>query len=441
MTQYPQMAAISILALTVTVALRKPRIWRLRITHAESALIGAVVTVALGIVPVALAFNTLRFLAAPVATIISLMIITLVAEEVGLFQRLAQYIAHAAQGRPRVLFNYIFLTGSITGAIFTNDAAVLIFTPLVFNLIEEIQTESWTIRQKIPFYFAVLYVANVAGILVISNPINIVAAKLFDISFTEYLVWMVAPALASIGISYLGLRICFRKQLPAEFRQPTVTRVDRAQRRVMLLCGIVLGITLLLLTCEELTGLPTWLVTCCAALLMVAIHGVLCGSRPVLFVRRVGWDVIAFVVGIYIVAVGVRNAGLAQQLGTWMAQTSGGDFVGLTHVTAITAGTLSAVMNNHPTVDTMSFAIQDLDLPALQTKLLVFAALIGGDLGPKMLPTGSLAALMWFRMLQTRGVDISYWLYVLIGIPVSLCAIFAAVLVLNFEAYLYQHFF
>ena len=103
------------------------------------------------------------------------------------------------------------------------------------------------------------------------------------------------------------------------------------------------------------------------------------------------------------------------------------------YVTGIIAAAGSALMNNHPTAWIMTLTLQDLPLGEIAMRTMAFAALIGGDLGPKMLPVGSLAALMWFRILKVRGVEISYWQYIKIGVPVTLIALLLSLLVLNLE--------
>jgi len=432
-----QVAAVSILALTVSLSLSRPIVWRLRIDHATAAVLGALLAVASGVVPLPVALRALQFLALPLLTILSLMTITLVAEESGLFELLSRRIALAADGDARRLFTYIFFTGTITGTIFTNDAAVLIFTPLVFRLVEQVCVDDWTPANKLPFYFAVLYVANVTAALVISNPINIIACRIFGIGFAEYALWMMLPAIVSILASYAGLRIAFRSSLPTAFRRlPDAEPVGN--RAAMIVCAVVLLATLVAFFSEGLTGMPTWLVAAASASVLLVVHLLMNRTGLRRIAGGIGWDVLVFVAGIFVIANGVRTSGLAGHLGDTLLSASGGDVPALSTITAFTAGGLAAIMNNHPTVDMMAMIIQDLDLSPDVTRMLVFSSLIGGDLGPKMLPTGSLAALMWFGILRNRGVDVRYSLYVKIGVPVTLVAILLAVLTLNLEWLVYQ---
>ncbi|MFN2385481.1 MAG: SLC13 family permease, partial [Thermoanaerobaculia bacterium] len=240
----PTVAAFSILALTVCLSLVRPRIGRWRVRHAQAAVIGALLTVVTGLLPPDLLLVAGRMLALPVLTIASLMVITLVAERAGLFAILASRLARSSRGSGRILFAALFFTGTLVGTLFTNDAAVLIFTPLVFHLIERIAGEDWGIEQKLPFYFAVLYVANLVGGLVISNPINIVVSSLFRIGFVEYARWMLLPAAVSIVVSYAGLLAFFGKSIPRRFELPADMRAPRRLNGVQLACAGVLFLVL-----------------------------------------------------------------------------------------------------------------------------------------------------------------------------------------------------
>jgi arsenical pump membrane protein len=100
----------------------------------------------------------------------------------------------------------------------------------------------------------------------------------------------------------------------------------------------------------------------------------------------------------------------------------------------------SAIFNNHPTSGIMIYVIDQLARPELQEKIMVFSALIGGDLGPKMLPIGSLAALMWFKILRDRKIEVSYVTYIKLGIPITLTSVAVALAVLHAELYIYTAF-
>lgn len=433
-----QAAAISILALTVSVSLSRPRVGQWRIDHSAAAVMGALLCILLGVLPLANAVTALQFLVRPVITIVSLMVITSIAEQAGVFEYVAHGIARLARENAKTLFTYVFFAGALTGTIFTNDAAVLIFTPLIFRLIEDVQQDNWTTANKMPYYFAVLYVANVAGALVISNPINVIVTRYFGIPFLDYAKWMILPALVSIVVTFVGLRWFFRKQLPDNFRPLHLSDREQNRKTPVAVCGVVLFVTLAAFFSEDFTGVPTWAVAAISACTLLLLHSAInkTGYGPV--VRGVGWDAIIFVIGIFLIANSVRTTGAADQIGALIEQVAGSSLSGLSHTVAFIAAGISAVMNNHPTADTMAMVVREFEYSEFDTKILAFSALIGGDLGPKMLPIGSLAALMWFRMLRQRGVDVSYWTYVKIGVPVSLAAILLAVLTLNVEVYIYK---
>ena len=430
-----EVAAFSILALTVGLSLGRPKIGWLRIQHSVAAVIGVVLSLVSGILPIPAALDALRLLRFPIVTIASLMVVTLTAEQAGLFDLLARRLARDAKGRGWRLFAFLFLGGTVTGTVFTNDAAVLIFTPLVFHLAEDVRDDAWTKKSAVPFYFAVLYVGNLVGALVISNPINLVVSSVFGIRFMEYARWMALPALISIVASFLGLALFFRRSIPASYRVPPPPVVAGRRRWFLFVCVGVLALTLVGFFTEEWTGLPPWLVSFAGALVLLGLYGSVDASGPSTILKRVGWDVLIFLAGIFLIVRGLREVGLTAHMGDLLKVAAGRSLPALTFGTGLMAAVSSAVINNHPTAHIMSHVIAGLHLPPFETKMAVFSALVGGDLGPKMLPIGSLAALIWFRILRNKGVRIPYSLYIRIGIPVTLTAVFLSIAVLNVEAW------
>jgi arsenical pump membrane protein len=436
------LTAVAILAITVTLALAQPVVRGVRIAPHGAAALGALACLVAGLVTPSQAIERLVFLLKPMTTLACLMTITIIASRAGMFRVLAWHIARAARGSGARLFRYLFFAGTVTGALFTNDSAVLIFTPLVLGLTAEIRDESWRPESRVAYCFSALYVANLVGLFLISNPINLVVADMFGTGFAEYAVWMAAPAIASMVITFLGLRWFFRKAIPSSFTMPQKVDGLAGGRPFTAVAALTLGATLLGFFTERLTGVDTAYVAIGGALLLAIAYRFMAAGqlRPVL--REIGWDVIAFVAGIFIVAAAIRGAGVTAPIGDIIVATahSGGGEHGATFMTAFLAAASSAVMNNHPVAQIMAFTIKDLPYQGVEQLVKVLAALIGGDLGPKMLPIGSLAALLWFRILRTNGVSVSYRQYVAIGVPVTVTAIFGAVAVLILEYELWLRF-
>jgi arsenical pump membrane protein len=427
-----QATALSVVALTVGLSLGRPRIGPLHIHHAEAAVIGALLTMVLGVAPPGALVTAGRLLAEPVATIVSLMIITQIAERSGLFHQFGAMLARQAKGSGRRLFAYLFFAGTLAGTVFTNDAAVLIFTPIVFAIVERIGGSVWTPEEKLPFYFAVLYVANLVGALVIANPINLVMANLLQIGFVEFAVWMTGPALVSIAVSFCGLWLVFASRIPRRFAQeplPSAGGTTAAQ----VLCAIALLATLMGFFTQPVTGIPTWAVAVTGAAALLVMHATVGRGAIPDIVRGVAWDVIVFMAGMFVIGLALRHVGVTHVLGNAITTVSGGSMAAMRALVGTVAGVSSALINNHPTADLAAFMIRDLSLAPQEKKLLAFASLIGGDLGPKMLPIGSLAALIWFRLLAARGVKVPYGMYIRIGVPVTLAALAAALIALELQ--------
>jgi len=429
-----EICAKVIVCVTVLLALLRPGLGANRRLEPDGAAFGgACLMLVFGILPPSGLSEVATILVQPLCTILSLMIIAIIVQKCGLFGQLAASMVNAARGSGVALFTIIFFSGAVAGLFFTNDAMVLILTPMVFEIVEDIAEPDWTLSQKQPFYFSVLYVANLVSPLVIGNPINIVVARIFNMEFVPYAQWMTLPAVISMLVSYVGLWLVFRKDIPPTFKAPIPHRGrehDKISSAVSVCAAIVVALTLSGFFVGQHLGVPTAGVAVAGAAIMLVLH---CGCSCQAFwlvMEAVGWDVLRFACGILVVAAGLQHSGVTDHLGDMLKV---GGPASMNFATAYTAAVSSALINNHPVANIMAMAIRSMQCSSHEQKNLAFAALIGGDLGPKMLPIGSLAAMMWFGILRERGVVVPYWLYIGIGIPVSLVAILGGVLSLNME--------
>jgi arsenical pump membrane protein len=136
------------------------------------------------------------------------------------------------------------------------------------------------------------------------------------------------------------------------------------------------------------------------------------------------WQIVWFSIGLYVVVYGLKNAGLTDEIASWIAYLkTQGEIVAIIG-TGFLSGIISAVMNNLPTIMIMDIAIDKVGY--VGNEALAYANILGANLGPKMTPIGSLATLLWLHVLAQKGVKIGWGEYMKVGLVITPPVLFVA---------------
>jgi len=385
-----------------------------------SAALGAIIALAVGAVSLQDIPTVWAIVWNATATFIAVIIISLLLDEAGFFEWAALHVARWAKGSGYRLFAFCVLLGAAVSALFANDGAALILTPIVMSMLVALR---FSPAATLAFVMAAGFIADTASLpLVVSNLVNIVSADYFKLGFAEYASVMVPVNLASVAATLLVLFLFFRRDLPRRYavealQEPNAVIRDRATFVVGWWTLLLLLVGLFAL---EPLGIPISAVAgvCAAILFAVAARGHKISTRRVL--REAPWQVVIFSLGMYLVVYGLKNAGLTDFLTQWLDRLAEHGLWSAALGTGLLSALLSSVMNNMPSVLIGALSIQASGADGLVREAMIYANVIGCDLGPKITPIGSLATLLWLHVLERKGVRITWGYYFKVGIFLTL---------------------
>lgn len=409
------LVAILIFVLTLTLVIWQPR----GLGIGWSALIGAAVALACGVVqwtdiPVVwgIVWNA-------TATFIAVIIISLLLDEAGFFEWAALHVVRWGKGRGITLFALIILLGAAAAALFANDGAALILTPIVMAMLTAM---GFSAAATLAFVMAAGFIADTASLpLVVSNLVNIVSADYFAIGFTDYAAIMVPVNLVSVLASLGVLVLFFKRDIPISYSSTHLSPPFKAIKDPVTFkagWGVLILLLIGFFGLEPL-GVPVSVVAAMAAALLLAIaaRGKVISINTVL--RGAPWQIVVFSLGMYLVVYGLRNAGLTDYIALLLNKFAEGGVWGAALGTGVLSAVLSSIMNNMPTVLTTALSIEASAASGSVKEAMVYANVIGSDLGPKFTPIGSLATLLWLHVLAKKGTTISWGYYFRVGLVLT----------------------
>jgi arsenical pump membrane protein len=374
---------------------------------------GALLLVALRLVPVKLAGRAIAEGSDVYLFLIGMMMLAELAREQGVFDWVSSVAVRGAKGSCSQLFVLIYAVGTVVTIFLSNDATAVVLTPAILAVIRKAKIS------PLPYLFICAFVANAASlVLPISNPANLVVFHTGMPPLGQWLVAFGVPSVLSIIATYAVMRVFFSDELCRRIEH-TIEPVELTAGGKLVLAGLGFVIAVLLTTSamRKDLGLPT----CLASLVITSIVSMKAKSSPITLLREISWGTILLVAGLFVMVDAIESQGALKLTQEWFARAQTLAPAAATMLIGFAVGVANNLVNNLPLGLIAGGTIQAAHVKGL----LANAVMIGVDLGPNLSVTGSLATILWLLALRKEKLDVSVWKFLKLGIiamPIALAA-------------------
>ena len=396
--------ALVTLAASLVAAISRPR-WAPEWAVAGG---GALVLLAAGVLSFHDARSAVSNFGPTVAFLAALLVLADGCRRAGLFEALGAGMARGSRGRSSRLLAMVFLAAAGTTAVLSLDATVVLLTPIVFATAARLRVNPR------PHVYACSHLANSASLLLpVSNLTNLLAFRASGLSFLRFAGLMVLPWLVALLIEWLVLRRAFAGDLRRQ-----ATRSIRAERPPLPWFALaVVGLALVGFALSSVISVaPVWIAAAAALALVLRER-----PRPSEVVRAAEPTFLVFVLGLGIVVQAASQHGLSSAVDSLLPLgTSLPALLGVAAASAVVAN----LVNNLPAT------LIILPVAASSGSGAVLAMLVGVNIGPNLTYVGSLATLLWRRIVHAHDHETDMGEFTRLGLQTVPLALLSATLAL-----------
>lgn len=379
---------------------------RIAILGAALLVLGAV-ALATGIIPLEAAAAVAARVWPVVLFVVAVTIVSELAAKAGLFDAIAQRLARFGRGSAWILWMLVVLLAVASTVFLSLDTTAVLLTPVVILIARS------NGLPPLPFALTTVWLANTASLLLpVSNLTNLLAVHELGFSDPARFAAMIAlPAAVAVVVPCLVIATVARRQLSQRYEPATFEPIR--DRVLFVVSAIVVAVLLPLLV----SGLPVWLPTGIAALVLSALFAV--RRREALRFTLIPWQLVLFASGLFLAVEAAHGIGLTR----FLADVAGrGDDAASLLRLAFSGMVGANAVDNLPAY----LALE----PVAGSPARIAALLIGVNAGPLITPWASLATLLWHQRLVALDVELRWSRYLLLGLIVAPATVALATLAL-----------